>query len=41
MFLAGIWCASKKPPTSECLTPILQELESLATDGICINIAWV
>lgn len=33
MLLAGIWCSAKKPPTSECLTPIVEELEVLATEG--------
>lgn len=34
MFLAGMWCSSSKPPTTECLMPILQELESLSTVGM-------
>ena len=33
MFLAGIWCSVKKPPTYACLAPILEELEDLATNG--------
>ena len=33
MFLAGIWCSAKKPPTSECLTPIVEEIQTLTTDG--------
>ena len=46
MFLAGIWCSTKKPPIAECLGPVLRELHDLATDGTCAstvvhcNIKW-
>ena len=33
MFLGGIWCSTKKPPTAECLGTVLEEIQSLATDG--------
>ena len=33
MFLAGIWCSVKKPPTCSCLAPILEELRDLTTNG--------
>ena len=33
MFLGGIWYSIKKPPTAECLAPILEEIQSLATEG--------
>ncbi|CAI8033384.1 hypothetical protein GBAR_LOCUS18830 [Geodia barretti] len=38
MFLAGIWCSSKKPPTAHCLKAVVEELEFLATEGIRVNI---
>ena len=37
MFLGGIWCSSSKPPTVECLMPVLQELESLHTVGMSVE----
>ena len=36
MFLGGIWCSTKKPPTAECLGPILEEIQGLTTDGECM-----
>ena len=33
MFLGGIWCSTKKPPTEECLGSVFEEILSLATDG--------
>ena len=39
MLLAGIWCSPKKPPVSECLSPIIEELDDLATNGTSIP-AW-
>ena len=33
MFLAGIRCGSKKPPSAHCLSAIVEELEFLATEG--------
>jgi hypothetical protein len=38
MFLAGIWCSVKKPPTCACLAPILEELEDLATNGVKVTV---
>ena len=35
MFLSGIWCSTKKPPTAECLGSIFEEIQSLTTDGEC------
>ena len=32
-FLAGIWCASRKPPTMSFLEPIVKTLNVLATQG--------
>ena len=37
MFLGGLWCSTKKPPTAECLGSILQEIQCLNTDGKCIQ----
>ena len=34
MLLAEIWSSANKPPISECLAPIVHELESLATNGM-------
>ena len=34
MLSAGMWCSVKKPLMSDCLRPIMQELESLATEDI-------
>ena len=36
MLLAGLWCSAKKPPITDCLTPIIEELEALATEGAYI-----
>ena len=42
MFLGGIiWCSSSKPPTTECLMPIIMELESLSTVGMCAYAMYV
>jgi hypothetical protein len=38
MFLAGIWCSVKKPPTYACLALILEELEDLATNGVKVTV---
>ena len=38
MFLGGIWCSTKKPPTAECLGPNLEEIQGLTADGKCCYI---
>ena len=37
MLLGGIWCSTKKPPTFECFSPVVEELNSLTVEGIIVN----
>ena len=36
-FLAGLWCASRKPPRFAFLDPIVQRLNALYTEGTVIG----
>jgi hypothetical protein len=36
MFIAGIWCAARKPPTFSFLEPVMKRLKSLQLEGIII-----
>lgn len=33
----GIWCGESKPPLNEYLLPLVEELERIIQNGICIN----
>ena len=42
LFLAGIWCSSKKPPTETFLSPLVEQLKLLATEGGYSNYSlWI
>ena len=40
MFLGGLWCSAKKPPTATVLKPTITELHELENEGIrfCIYV---
>ena len=39
LFLAGMWCSTRKPPTLQFLKPIMESLNKLTTEGMqCMTV---